>query len=208
MLNNQECQERVHSGEIRGASVCHAQRRSRSEPAVWRCEEPWPHFSATALCWGSGPQQTACVAWRAGKRWNLSLYLAWDMQNCPLVDMDCFGGDLMSVFKFSLILSSYFPLSSALFHFSFQALSSTVLLSLHLPTLWLCWLDRVLSCVYLFALVGFGLLFQLLGHSSSLWRTSETGSLNYAGNAHKHALFAVQKQIFGCAVNQRKLPSM
>lgn len=113
MLNNQECQERIHSGEIRGASVCRAQRRSRSEPAVWHCEESRPHFSPTALCWGSGPQQTICVAWRAGKGWNKNpplLYLARDMQNCPLVDMDYFGRDLMSVFKFSLILSSYFPL--------------------------------------------------------------------------------------------------
>lgn len=78
MLNNQECQERVHCGEVRGASVCHAQRRSRSEPAVRRCEESWPHFSPTALCWGSGPQQTTCLAWRAGKRWN---------KNPPLLSM-------------------------------------------------------------------------------------------------------------------------
>lgn len=34
----------------------------------------------------------------------------------------------------------------------------------------------MLSGVYLFALVVVGLLFQLLGQSSSLWRASETGS--------------------------------
>lgn len=208
MLNNQECQERIHSGEIRGASVCRAQRRSRSEPAVWHCEESRPHFSPTALCWGSGPQQTICVAWRAGKGWNKNpplLYLARDMQNCPLVDMDYFGRDLIfpssSHHIFPCLCSFPFLISSSVFHHS-------TILSLYLPTLWLCWLDHVFSCVYLFALVVFGLLFQLLGQSSSLWRTSETGSLNYAGNSHKHALFAVQKQIFGCAVSQMKLPSM
>lgn len=69
-LSYQERQERVHRGEIRGASVRHAQRGSRSGPAVWCCEESWPHVAPSALCWGRGPQQTACVAWRAGKRWN------------------------------------------------------------------------------------------------------------------------------------------
>lgn len=139
MLTNQECQERVHSGEIRGASVCHAQRRSRSEPAVRRCEESWPHFSPTALCWGSGPQQATCFAWWAGKRWNKPpLYFASDMQKCPLVDMDYFGRDLMSVFKFTLILSSYLSLASARFPFLFQALSSTTLLSLYLPNSIVC----------------------------------------------------------------------
>lgn len=102
---------------------------------------------------------------------------------------------------FPCLCSFPFLISSSVFHHS-------TILSLYLPTLWLCWLDHVFSCVYLFALVVFGLLFQLLGQSSSLWRTSETGSLNYAGNSHKHALFAVQKQIFGCAVSQMKLPSM
>lgn len=66
----------------------------------------------------------------------------------------------------------------------------------------------MLSCVYLFALVVVGLLFQLLGQSSTLWRVSETGSLSYAGSAQKQALFALQKQIFGCAVSQIKLPSV
>lgn len=66
----------------------------------------------------------------------------------------------------------------------------------------------MLSCVYLFALVVVGLLFQLLGRSSSLRRASETGSLSYAGSAQKQALFALQKQIFGCAVSQIKLASV
>lgn len=39
----------------------------------------------------------------------------------------------------------------------------------------------VCVCVCLFVLVGLGLLFQLLGQSSRLLRTSETSSLNYAG---------------------------
>lgn len=34
------------------------------------------------------------------------LYLAWNMQKCPLVDMDDFRGDLTSVFRFSVIPSS------------------------------------------------------------------------------------------------------
>lgn len=194
MLNNQECQERVHSGKIRGASVCHAQRRIRSEPAVWCCEESWPHFSPTALCWGSGPQQTACVAWRAGKRWNKNHLLSMTMQNCPLVDMDCFGRDLISILSFPSSTQHIFPLPLlfSISHFKL-CLSPFYYPSTYL-LLWLCWLDRVLSCVYLFVLVVFGLLFQLLGQSSSLWRTSETGSLNYTGNSHKHALFAVQRK--------------
>lgn len=71
-------------------------------------------------------------------------------------------------------------------------------------------------CVCLFVLVGLGLLFQLLGQSSCLLRTSETSSLNYAGTslsssppfklcvntfhfhrAHTHA----HMQIFCCAIN-------
>lgn len=67
LLNNQERQKGVHCGEVRRASLCHAQRRSRSRPAAWRCEESWHHFSATALCRGSGPGQTTHTAWWTGK---------------------------------------------------------------------------------------------------------------------------------------------
>lgn len=155
MLNNQECQKRVHSGKIRGASVCHAQRRIRSEPAVWCCEESWPHFSTTALCWGSGPRQTACVAWRAGKRWNKNpALLSMTMQNCPLVDMDCFGRDLKSILSFSSSsLSSYFSLASALFHFSY--LSSVFHHStIPLPTYPLTVLTRSCALVRVFVCTG------------------------------------------------------
>lgn len=149
MLTNQECQKRVHSGKICGASVCHAQRRSRSKPAVWRCEESWPHFSPTALCWGSGPQQTAFVAWRAGKRLNKNpSFLSMKHAKLPPGGYGLFWKRFDVYFKFSLILSSYFSLASALFHFSFQALFSTILLSLCLPTLTVLTRSRALVRVF------------------------------------------------------------
>lgn len=85
-----------------------------------------------------------------------------------------------------------------------------------------CWLHCVCVCVCvcLFVLVGLGLLFQLLGQSSRLLRTSETSSLNYAGtsfsstpsfvlhiNTHFYFL-STQTQIFCWAINPLTLASL
>lgn len=63
-LCHQECQEGVHCGKICRAAFRPTERGRRSGPAVWCCEESWPHFSPAALRRGGRPGQTAhAVRW-------------------------------------------------------------------------------------------------------------------------------------------------
>lgn len=53
----QECQEGVHCGKVRGASIRPTERRHKPGAALRCGENPWHHGASAALRWGSRPKQ-------------------------------------------------------------------------------------------------------------------------------------------------------
>ena len=102
-LNDQECQEGVHSGKVRWTSIRASQRRSKSRPAVRCRKEPRHYFAAAALCWGSRPGQATHTPWGTGKDdlqpqvhlknyisgWEVAWFWIWGC-NKPIISCDKF----------------------------------------------------------------------------------------------------------------------